>query len=408
MTRRKDAADARRDPGSPELPVEPLGPARWDAAEARLLAELARIDLREAAVEPDPIPPAAAAADDDDDVPASGATRPSARPSRAPRRTRTLVLGAGTLGIAAAAAIALVIFAPPPFGSGAPAARTDSGGTPGPGSPGTTAREGVDGRLAVERLVAENGRPVTRRLGDVALRLAAGTALVAAGDPSRGWLLVLEDGSVRVEVPERRDRPPLEVQAGPVRVQVVGTVFAVSREAASGRVRVHVDEGRVRVGNQAAGERHLLLPGQSYDTDGAGASTTAPPPTDPGSEAARGARQGPAGVAPSGSVAAPAPASRDQSRFEAASRLEARQPDRALAAYRGLARGDGPWAANALYAAGRLAAEEGRSSLARRLLARYLRRFPAGPNAADARAVLDRVRQESTSSAAPDDPGTRR
>lgn len=70
---------------------------------------------------------------------------------------------------------------------------------------------------------------------------------------------------------------------------------------------------------------------------------------------------------------------------------EPTEPRRALAEYRKLADRGGKWAAPALFAAGRLAAELGDKKSARRLLDRYLRRYPQGGNAADARELLARL-----------------
>jgi hypothetical protein len=87
--------------------------------------------------------------------------------------------------------------------------------------------------------------------------------------------------------------------------------------------------------------------------------------------------------------AMPLPTTKEQ--FEAASRLERTDATAALHRYEALAEGSGPWAANALYAAGRLRFDGGNADAARRLLTEYLRRFPAGGNAADARRLLDRL-----------------
>ena len=48
-----------------------------------------------------------------------------------------------------------------------------------------------------------------------------------------------------------------------------------------------------------------------------------------------------------------------------------------------LAAGSGPWAANALFAQGRLEGDRGHLPEARRVLSAYLARFPRGRNAAD-------------------------
>jgi hypothetical protein len=79
-------------------------------------------------------------------------------------------------------------------------------------------------------------------------------------------------------------------------------------------------------------------------------------------------------------------------RYEAASKLEAQQPDTALALYRDLVRQGGAWGQNALFAEGRLEADRGNRSEATRLLLEYLAKYPAGANANDARELLDRLR----------------
>jgi TolA-binding protein len=75
-----------------------------------------------------------------------------------------------------------------------------------------------------------------------------------------------------------------------------------------------------------------------------------------------------------------------------ASALESRQPQAALAGYRELAQKGGAWAQNALFAEGRLEADLGERDEARRLLSAYLARYPGGPNADDARQLLERMR----------------
>ena len=64
--------------------------------------------------------------------------------------------------------------------------------------------------------------------------------------------------------------------------------------------------------------------------------------------------------------------------------------DAALAGYLALSSGNSAWASVALYAAGRLAADRHDPS-ARSLLETYLRRFPNGANAGDARDLLTRT-----------------
>jgi TolA-binding protein len=78
--------------------------------------------------------------------------------------------------------------------------------------------------------------------------------------------------------------------------------------------------------------------------------------------------------------------------FERAAALERRDPAQASQLYRSLESGSDSWAKNALYARARLEASRGNHGEARRLLERYIDRFPRGENAEDARAVLERLR----------------
>ena len=78
--------------------------------------------------------------------------------------------------------------------------------------------------------------------------------------------------------------------------------------------------------------------------------------------------------------------------FEQAAALERRDPARAAKLYAELESSGDSWAQNALYARGRLEASRGNLAEARRLLERYLERFPRGNNADDSRAVLKRLR----------------
>jgi len=65
-------------------------------------------------------------------------------------------------------------------------------------------------------------------------------------------------------------------------------------------------------------------------------------------------------------------------------------PEAIRTAYRTLARGNGPWAANALYAAARLAVTSD-PALALKLARQYQQRFPRGANAGDAAQLIDRA-----------------
>jgi tetratricopeptide (TPR) repeat protein len=77
--------------------------------------------------------------------------------------------------------------------------------------------------------------------------------------------------------------------------------------------------------------------------------------------------------------------------FEQAAVLEASDPQRALEIYQSLTTERGDWAANALYAMGRLEEERGNRVRALRLLQRYIEQYPYGANTADARLLIARM-----------------
>jgi hypothetical protein len=83
-------------------------------------------------------------------------------------------------------------------------------------------------------------------------------------------------------------------------------------------------------------------------------------------------------------------------RFARAARLEARDPEGAIALYRRVGASGGAWSANALYAEARLELERGRRERAVALLQRYLRRHPRGANASDVAGLLKRLDAQST------------
>ncbi len=212
-------------------------------------------------------------------------------------------------------------------------------------------------------------------LGENELDLGPRTSLVSTGDDDHGVVLVLEEGSVTCHVAPRHGRPPFVVQAGDVRVTVKGTRFTVTRGGAD--VTVSVESGVVDVASDGtrteltAGGRWpavAIVPAAPTVTVTATATASAPP-----------------AVVPS-TTGRPMPDAR--ARFEAAETLEASDPEAALGAYASLAKGSGPWAENALFAEGRLLAERGRTAEAQKVLGDYLTRYPSGPNAGDARALL--------------------
>lgn len=310
-----------------KLPVEPLSEKRWEAIERGVLDRL--------------------------DAPAE-------RAEPRGRRIPVLVLGiAASLAVAAALAFAMLP------ATSAPAAN----------------------RLASTRIATELASAETS-LGEVSVTLAAHSELTAVGGDSDGWLVVLEHGTATFEVPPRRERPSFVVQAGSTRVEVVGTRFTVSRTES---VSVSVDHGRVRVLDGA--REWELEDGGRWPVEVTSASPDAVVSVStPGAPDALGEPEAMRAPVRAPEVArlpeAPRSLPSARERFDEAASLEARRPDDALALYAALESEGGPWAANALFARGRLASELGRRSIATAALERYLDRHPDGPNAEDARALL--------------------
>ncbi|HEY8077962.1 MAG TPA: FecR domain-containing protein [Labilithrix sp.] len=222
-------------------------------------------------------------------------------------------------------------------------------------------------------------------LGFATLEVAPQSAVTTSGDDAHGLLVVLEHGAVDCEVAPRSGRPPFVVAAGDVRVRVVGTHFIVRR--AEENVRVEVMHGRVEVAR--AGELVVLHDGESWPSAKSTAVETPAPSVT--ATAIPSATTTATATAMATATATPARMS-DQATYEQAAKSERSDPDSAMAAYKRLAAGGGPWAATSLFAAGRLASERGRRDDARALLEQYVARYPNGSNAEDARRLLAGLR----------------
>jgi len=285
-----------------------------------------------------------------------------------------------------------------------------------------------DGTATTAGTVGQPSRVVTGDVasevsfGDAHVTVAPASALVFDGNAEHGVLAVLERGTATFVVSPRHARPPFVVQAGAVGVRVVGTELTVSRlggddasvEVLEGVVEV-VHHGRttaVRAGERwssveiAAQDHAATARPSSASVDLRAAVGAASPPSDPATSTSTSTSTptpAPGSVAtttprlhpdrdtrhrptPAATAAPVAPSA--QAEFEAAAALEATDPGGAIARYRELARGRGAWAGNALYALGRLAYDRGDRDLSRDALTAYVHRFPRGPNAADARALL--------------------
>jgi hypothetical protein len=238
-------------------------------------------------------------------------------------------------------------------------------------------------------------------LSGLSLDIEPDSAVVVGAETPQGLLIVVDRGSIACQVAPRSSDAPLIVQAGAVRVRVVGTRFSLTRLGESARVKVH--EGVVEVSSRGgswrlrAGEEWPIEARRTASPNAVEAPATASvpraveaqrkgPATEPVAPVAPRIRVGSAHASPA--VPEPSP----QALFEEATALERSNPERAAELYGGLESGSDSWAQNALYARGRLQASRGNRAEARRLLELYLERFPNGSNAEDARAVLKRLR----------------
>lgn len=298
-------------------------------------------------------------------------------------------------------------------------------------------RGAPDGAMSQPSRIVTNDAPAALTVGRASIRVAPSSIVSVQSNPAHEVMVTLEAGRVDCRVAHDEHQPPLVVQAGDVRVEVIGTSFAVMRQGSSAAVEVH--EGVVKIFHD--GRRGLVGAGERWSSGDADRATAAgavgaatpdsvsgvqaepahgvqaepgatdraepaapdraepTPPARPGATARTESRPSrPSAASPASSSAgrsearesgpAVLPADPKQ-RYEKAARLEATEPLAAIAIYRELARGKSPWAATALFAQARLELDRGNRREATRLLRDYLQRHPSGNNAADARALLD-------------------
>jgi ferric-dicitrate binding protein FerR (iron transport regulator) len=274
--------------------------------------------------------------------------QPVQNSSRAERRPRAVLWLASAGAIAAAAAL-FVVTRP---------------------APSQTAGEA--------QAVAQRSRVVTQStsseilVGDAEIELAP-ESVIWIDRAGEELALTLDDGGVRLKVAPRQGRAPVSVHAGKVRIEVIGTEFGVYRSA--DRTDVEVFEGIVSV--VADGKRTRVSAGESWSSaDGAEATPKK-----------RKKRRRAKKDKPSLVDDKPAPTAREL--FEQAAALESSAPEAAVALYKQVAGGQGAWAANALYAQGRLEHARGKTAAASAILRRYLNRYPQGANAQDAQELLE-------------------
>jgi hypothetical protein len=303
--------------------------------------------------------------------------------------------------------------------------------------------------------VATEASPSHVTIGEASIDLSPESGIVVR-EEEHATVLVLERGEVALHVaPRPKDRPFL-VEAGEVHVRVVGTEFSVRRAGVGAAVNVrrgivevtaHGEVTRLKAGeawpDEIVDPIATTSPAMGGAAPAAAASLPAPSPAvtqatagvrmdtgnaraplAPGRTSASRPTSGGSGVSRAGTTAAAPPAAAPatlppppaiavaptapatpqdslsgaatppspQARYEAAEQIERKDPDGALSAYTALARGSDAWAQDALFAAGRLQADRGARTDAIRLLEEYLRRFPRGPNAQDARTLREALR----------------
>jgi hypothetical protein len=207
------------------------------------------------------------------------------------------------------------------------------------------------------------------------------TELVHAGERYRpGEPVVREVGLSQVPAPALVSQAPAPVKPAPVAASAAPEATRrAERPAAPARHR------RLALAEVDSSADETAAPTREDATPGPAPSHEAP--ATPAVAAAAPAE--PAAVAPAG-----APRRSVQVLFELAAQLEIRDPEAALRIYGELAAAEPPseggWAASALFAAARLESERGHAAQAHELCEAYLRRFPRGPNADDARTLLAR------------------
>src|SRR6185369_14808847 len=247
-------------------------------------------------------------------------------------------------------------------------------------------------------------------LPGVVLDVSPQSAVVVSGSAEESALIVLDRGEVTCDVAHRRPGAPLFVQAGEVSVEVVGTRFTVTRQEEVASVRVQ--EGVVRV--KFRGRSSSVKAGEAWPPALTAAASSAPsvaevpqpsePPEALGSADSSVATLRPRDPAPRPRLARETKQTKEvkegteakeenstpkaspagvQHQFEMATRIEAKEPAEAIRLYEAIENSSSGWAANALFAHGRLEAARGNRVAARRILTQYLLRFPAGANAPD-------------------------
>jgi hypothetical protein len=247
--------------------------------------------------------------------------------------------------------------------------------------------------------VVSGDAPSMVSFGDAHVSLDANSAVVLEHDRSGSPTVLLERGAAWFSVAPRGERPPFRVFAGDATVRVIGTRFHVARDGE--QVSVAVDHGIVEVGFR--GNVVRVGAGQAWTSDrssepAAAEPAPAPQPPDPSRPSmalpTAPSATHPGHPRPAAQPATPAASESEEQRFHELEAIEARDYKRAIDGYLVLSQGSGKWAANALFAAARIALDK-HDARGKTFLEIYLKRFADGANAPDARYLLDQLRGEA-------------
>ncbi|CAN5876643.1 hypothetical protein BH11MYX2_BH11MYX2_31170 [soil metagenome] len=216
----------------------------------------------------------------------------------------------------------------------------------------------------------------TVSFGDAHLTLAPRAAIVM-GHEGDAPSVMIDRGSTTFEVAPRNGRPAFVVRAADVVVRVVGTRFTVARS--DERVDVAVDHGIVDVQYKAQVTR--VTAGEHWSSAEPTKTAGVEAPTQPTETTSP--TETPIEKPTTKTLS-------DRERFEHLTSIEASNTKAAIDGYVDLAKSRSSWAPVALFAAGRLATDK-HDPRAKQLLTDYLKQFPNGANAADARDLLDHL-----------------
>ncbi len=245
------------------------------------------------------------------------------------------------------------------------------------------------------RVVSPATAPTSASFNDAYIELEPASAVVMRHDQPT---TVLERGAATFAVAPRGARAPFVVLAGETKVRVIGTKFRVARS--DDRVAVEVEHGIVEVQYKGAIVRVGANESWSSDRPVVGSIDESEIDMEP-TRVPRRPKTKPT-TAPKTEITTTQPETAkpqetgkpdpDRAKFERLATLEKKNPTAAMTGYLELSQSSGRWAANALYAAARLAVDRS-DPRAKTLLTVYLKRFPSGANADDARELLARFSQ---------------